>query len=99
MSRKIIGVTVGTPMNPQAMVDKTEQAKQIENNTKAIDDHKKDTTAHVTDAEKQTWNGKSNFGGSYNDLTHKPTIPSKTSQLTNDSGFLTLVPSEYVMSC
>lgn len=27
--------------------------------------------------------------GSYNDLTDKPTIPSKTSELTNDSGFLT----------
>ncbi len=27
--------------------------------------------------------------GSYSDLSNKPTIPSKTSQLTNDSGFLT----------
>ena len=27
--------------------------------------------------------------GSYNDLNNKPTIPSKTSDLTNDSGFLT----------
>lgn len=27
--------------------------------------------------------------GSYNDLTNKPTIPTKTSDLTNDSGFLT----------
>ena len=27
--------------------------------------------------------------GSYNDLTDKPTIPTKTSELTNDSGFLT----------
>lgn len=42
----------------------------------------------VTDAEKQTWNAKSNFSGKYADLTGKPTIPSKTSQLTNDSGFL-----------
>lgn len=29
------------------------------------------------------------FSKSYNDLTDKPTIPSKISQLTNDSGFLT----------
>ena len=29
------------------------------------------------------------FSGSYNDLTDKPTIPTKTSELTNDSGFLT----------
>lgn len=30
----------------------------------------------VTDAEKATWNAKSNFSGSYNDLTNKPSIPS-----------------------
>lgn len=29
------------------------------------------------------------FSGSYNDLTNQPTIPAKTSQLTNDSGFIT----------
>jgi hypothetical protein len=36
------------------------------------------------------------FSGSYNDLSDKPTIPTATSQLTNDSKFLTAVPSEYV---
>ena len=30
----------------------------------------------VTDTEKATWNAKSNFSGSYNDLTNKPAIPS-----------------------
>ena len=29
------------------------------------------------------------FSGSYNDLTNKPTIPTSTNQLTNNSGFLT----------
>ena len=29
------------------------------------------------------------FSGNYNDLTNKPTIPSNTSDLTNDSGFAT----------
>jgi len=29
------------------------------------------------------------FSGDYNDLTNKPTIPTKTSDLTNDSGFIT----------
>ena len=33
--------------------------------------------------------GGSGFSGDYNDLTNKPTIPSKTSDLTNDSNFLT----------
>ena len=27
--------------------------------------------------------------GAYNDLTGKPTIPTTTSELTNDSGFIT----------
>ncbi len=33
------------------------------------------------------------FSGNYNDLTNKPTIPTKTSDLTNDSGFLTSLPT------
>ena len=32
--------------------------------------------------------GNSSFSGSYNDLTDKPTIPTKTSQLTNDSNYV-----------
>lgn len=57
----------------------------------------------VTDSQIADWNAKSDFSGSYddltdkpslfsgdyNDLTNKPTIPSKTSQLQNDSGFQT----------
>lgn len=42
----------------------------------------------VTDAEKTTWNAKSDFSGSYNDLTDKPAIPTNTSDLTNDSNFV-----------
>lgn len=38
--------------------------------------------------------GASSFSGSYNDLTDKPTIPSRTSQLTNDSGFIVFVRDE-----
>ena len=34
--------------------------------------------------------------GSYDDLINKPIIPSKTSDLTNDSGYLNSIPSEYV---
>jgi hypothetical protein len=38
----------------------------------------------VTDAEKTVWNAKSNFSGSYNDLTDKPTIPSISGLATTD---------------
>ena len=47
------------------------------------------THRFVTDEEKVKWNAKSNFSGSYNDLANKPNIPSKTSQLDNDKGFIT----------
>jgi hypothetical protein len=39
------------------------------------------------------------FSGNYNDLTNKPTIPTvptKVSAFTNDKGYLTSVPSEYI---
>lgn len=47
------------------------------------------TNRTVTDTEKESWNSKSDFSGKYADLEGNPTIPTKTSQLTNDSGFLT----------
>lgn len=47
------------------------------------------TTAQKTQARANIGAGTSSFSGSYNDLSNKPTIPSKTSELTNDSGYLT----------
>lgn len=46
-----------------------------------------DDTTHrtVSDTEKANWNNKSDFDGSYNSLTNKPTIPNRLSQLTDDS--------------
>ena len=75
MSKKIIGVTVGTPMSPQAVIDKT--------------GHAQDKSIHVTQKEKETWNNKSGFSGNYNDLSDKPEIPKKTSDLENDSNYVT----------
>lgn len=43
----------------------------------------------ITDISGLTDNQGLLFSGSYNDLTNKPTIPTATSDLTNDSGFLT----------
>ena len=52
--------------------------------------HTSNTDIHVTAEDKARWNAGSGsgFSGDYNDLINKPTIPSKTSDLTNDSGFI-----------
>lgn len=62
----------------------------------------------VTDTEKSTWNAKSDFSGSYNDLinkpnlfsgnyndlTDKPTIPTSLSELTEDSAHRLVTDTE-----
>lgn len=44
---------------------------------------------NITSTDITNWNNKSTFSGSYNDLRDKPTIPTQTSQLTNNSDFTT----------
>ena len=39
----------------------------------------------VTDAEKSTWNNKSDFDGNYNNLTNKPSIPTVSSSVFSSS--------------
>lgn len=43
----------------------------------------------ITNEDITYWNNKSNFSGNYDDLKNKPIIPNKTSELINDSGFIT----------
>ena len=63
----------------------------------AVHSHTKRTVLDgITSTKITEWNNKSNFDGNYNSLTNKPTIPTNTSQLTNDSGFITTIPTEYV---
>lgn len=55
--------------------------------------HTANTEIHVTSAEKNAWNAKSDFSGSYNDLTDKPTIPTvptSNTAFTNDAGYITV---------
>jgi hypothetical protein len=51
--------------------------------------HISDLVKHITSAERISWNAKSNFSGSYVDLTSKPIIPTVVSALTNDSMYQT----------
>lgn len=48
----------------------------------------------VSDTEKAAWNNKSDFSGSYNDLTNKPTIPDELSDLTEDATHRTVTDTE-----
>lgn len=58
-----------------------------------------DTTHRVvTDAEKTAWNAKSNFSGSYNDLTNKPTIPSIAGLATEEYVNTAVANKEFILN-
>ncbi|WP_252255095.1 hypothetical protein [Clostridium sp. ZBS12] len=68
----------------QALIDKCNNA-----NT-----HIKDATRHITSDERNLWNTVSKKSDNahvhnYNELSNKPSIPTKTSELNNDSEFIT----------
>lgn len=42
--------------------------------TQELEEHVQNSDTHVTSADKQKWNAKSNFSGDYNDLTNAPAI-------------------------
>lgn len=58
-----------------------------------------DTTHRVvTDTEKAAWNAKSNFSGSYNDLTNKPTIPSIAGLATEEYVDNAVANKEFILN-
>ena len=54
-----------------------------------VDAYTKAQTDNLLNQKVDKEDGKDLFSGSYNDLSDAPTIPTKTSELTNDSGYLT----------
>lgn len=72
----------------------------VDSNTSARHTHSNKTVLDgITSANITSWNNKSDFSGSYNDLKEKPTIPTVPTQVsafTNDAGYLTSIPSEYI---
>lgn len=53
-------------------------------NVANLNAHTSDTDIHISESEREYWNAKSDFSGSYNDLTNKPTIPSISGLATED---------------
>ena len=68
-----------------SMYDPAGKAAQLATETE-LDSHTGNTQIHVSAEEKAGWNAKSDFSGSYADLTGKPT---NVSAFTNDAGYLT----------
>ena len=68
----VISVTGGSqPVDAYTKAESDAKYATITN----FNSHSGDTTSHITAAERTSWNAKSNFSGSYNDLTDKPAIP------------------------
>ena len=90
LKTKLDGIASGAEVNVQSDWSQSDNTADdyIKNKPSiptALSDLTEDTTHRVvTDTEKSTWNGKSDFSGSYNDLTDKPTIP------TVNNGTLTI---------
>lgn len=71
---------------PSAVKQAYDKASTADTN---LTNHINDNVKHITAGERTAWNAKSNFSGDYNDLSNQPSIPNRTSQLTNDSDFQT----------
>lgn len=56
----------------------------VEANKKLADDHAANEDIHVTATDKENWNNKSNFSGSYNDLTDVPDAVDLTPYATTE---------------
>ena len=71
---------------------KISQAVSGKTNQSDFTAHTSNASIHVTAQDKTNWNNKSDFSGSYNDLTDKPTIPTvptSNTAFTNDAGYIT----------
>lgn len=89
-------IVSGGTFDPTQYYTTLETDERIVSATSAVNDdltaHTSDNNIHVTTQDKTNWNNKSDFSGSYNDLTDKPTIPTvptSNTAFTNDAGYIT----------
>ena len=88
------GAVVLNASDVKALPNTTTYVSTVDGSSGAVTTNAVKTTAQsLSDAQKTQARtnigaGTSSFSGNYGDLSNKPTIPSKTSDLTNDSGFI-----------
>lgn len=88
---KLEGIESGAEANVQSDWNEADNTKDdfIKNKPSiptALKDLSDDSTHRlVTDSNISAWNAKSDFSGSYNDLTNKPTIPDELKDLQDDT--------------
>lgn len=91
---KIEKLTQISPEDIASAVSTYMEANPI-NVPKKLSDLQEDTEHRTaTDAEKQAWNSKSDFSGSYSDLDDKPTIPGTIADLEEDTTHRTVTDTE-----
>ena len=89
-------VNLADPINDQDAVTK----KYVDDHSGAVDSVNGQTGVVVLDADDISGISTVGKSGAYNDLSGKPSIPTKTSDITNDSGFITSadIPADAVTS-
>ena len=73
------------PIIPSKTSDLTNDSGFITGYTETDPVYSASAAAGITSSDITSWNNKSTFSGSYNDLTNKPTIPDELSDLSDDS--------------
>ena len=91
MNTYTIGIIDGCDCSSTSTVDLSKYDKHIQ-----------DTTVHITQKERDAWNGASaaisgvNIISALSNKADKEDVPTKVSQLQNDMGYLNEVPEEYL---
>ena len=91
MNTYTIGIVDGCDCSSTSTVDLSKYDKHIQ-----------DTTVHITQKERDTWNSASaaisgvNIISALSNKANREDVPTKVSQLQNDMGYLNEVPEEYI---
>lgn len=72
-TKKLLSANQGVKIKQSLDALQNDLGTQISDVNDALTNHKNDKVSHITSEERTSWNNKSEFSGSYNDLTNVPT--------------------------